>query len=289
VTDDALRATERALVSAPADLELRRRHARLLQRAGQEERALSALDLAWRLGADELWDELQDALAARALRLGEIELRYVPAGPFVLGGDDGDEDEGPARLIELSAFHVASELVTSGQLRESPAWASWMDGAAHYPVNAWTHGRALEVVEAAGALARAAGLQGRLGLISEARWERVARAALLREDGVSPYGVVGVHLSGMLEWTADAYQPDAYARAGARDPVEGRPSALRVVRGPPLPEPHRSRYREAVAPSGQFSVEQPAGWLRRSLRLGDPRTHVRHEPGLGVRVVLEAM
>lgn len=85
MTDDALRATERALVTEPADLELRRRHARLLQRAGQAERALSALDLAWRLGADELWDELKAALDARAVRAGGLELRYIPAGPFVMG------------------------------------------------------------------------------------------------------------------------------------------------------------------------------------------------------------
>lgn len=286
MTDDALRAIERALVTAPADLELRRRHARALQRAGAPaERTLSALDLAWRLGADELWDELQDGLAGRALRLGEIELRYVPAGPFVLGGDDGDEDEGPARLVELAAFHVASELLVPGQVRESPGWAPWMDGAGHYPINAWTHGRALQLVEAVAALARAAGLPGRVGLISEARWERVARAALLRDDARSPYGV---DPGPMLEWTADTYHPDAYALAAPRDPLEGRPGPLRVVRGPPLPEPHRSRYREAAGANGLFSIDQPAGWLRRTLRLGDGSTRVRHQEGLGVRVVLEA-
>ncbi len=284
MTDDGLRATERALVTAPADLELRRRHARQLQRAGAPaERTLAALDLAWRLGADEVWDELQAGVAGRALRLDPLELRYVPAGPFVLGGDDGDEDEAPARLVELSAFHMAARPVTRASVQGTRLWADWMRNMAEYPVDATLFEFAGTAVEAVAARAKAGGLHGRVSLASEAQWERVARASLLRPDGENPYGVV---FTPMLEWTADTYQPDAFVHAAAKDPVEARPSELRVVRGPPLAEPHHARYREAAALDGQFVVENAgAGLLRRTLGLG--RTYaVRAEEGLAVRVVL---
>jgi len=280
VTDDALRATERALVSAPADLELRRRHVRLLQRAGHEERTLAALDLAWRLGADELFDELRAALDERALRVSGLELRCVPAGPFVMGSDEHDEDAAPAHLVELSAFWLSPGQVTYGALEGTPMWQAWMD--AHRGQRLYVHdlAKAQAAVRVIGASATGRGLPpGRLGLPTEAQWERVHRARLLRRDGASPYGV---ELLGP-EWTADAYAPDAYARAARRDPVVTR-GELRVVCGAHLGPPHDALYREAARPDGSFEVPERAR-RGRKVESAESRT-VRHEDGITFRLCL---
>ncbi len=280
MTDDALRATERALVSAPADLELRRRHARLLQRAGHAERALPALDLAWRLGADELFDELRAALDERAVHAPGLGLRYVPAGPFVMGSDEHDEDAAPARLVELSAFWITPGQVTYGALEGTRLWQPWMDArrAQRFYVHDLDKAREAVRVLAAGATTR--GLPaGRLDLPTEAQWERVHRARLLRRDGANPYGV---DLLGP-EWTADAYAPDAYLRAGQRDPVVTT-GELRVVRGALVVPPHDVLYREAARPDGSFEV---AGRVRRGRRAPSTGARtVRHEDGITFRPCL---
>lgn len=279
MTDDALRATERSLVSAPADLELRRRHARLLQRAGQAERALSALDLAWRLGADELFDELRAALDLRALHVRGLELRYVPAGPFVMGSDEHDEDAAPAHLVELSAFWLSPGQVTYGALDGTRLWQRWMDE--HRGQRLYVHdlARAQEAVRVVADGPRARALPpGRLGLPTEAQWERVHRARLLRRDGASPYGV---ELLGP-EWTADAYAPDAYAHAARRDPASPE-GALRVVRGVHLGPPHDVLYREVARPDGTFEVPDRS---RRGKKAATASRTVRHEEGITFRLCL---
>lgn len=279
MTDDALRATERALVSAPADLELRRRHARLLHRAGQAERALSALDLAWRLGADELWDELRAGLDARTVRVADLELRYVPAGPFVMGSDDHDDDAKPEHLVELSAFHVAARPLAYDSLRGTPEWRSWMGGRPTC-INCWQFEEVKTTVAAVGRRVTAEGVAGRLAVITEAQWERVVRAGLLRPDGASPYGVERDAVlwgpGDLLEWTADGYAPDVYESSPRRDPVATRPATLRVVRGVSLPLRHGVVFREAVDPEGRFHFDE-----------GPPAAgSARAEEGLGIRVVL---
>lgn len=278
MTDDALRATERALASAPADLELRRRHARQLQRAGAPvERTRAALDLAWRLGADELWDELQAGLDGRARKVGPVELRWVPAGPFVLGSDAHDEDAAPARLVELSAFYMAPRALCCGDLRGTRLWVPWMKDrlATRYWIHDLTHARStLQAVSVGRGLATDA-----FQLPSEARWERVFRARLLRRDGRSPYGVEPVG----PEWTADRYAP--YPAVAAKDPcaVEGE---LQVVRGVPLRPPHDVLYREAARPDGSFDVaERPKRKASRADRAGVVgAAQARHEGGIAARV-----
>jgi hypothetical protein len=266
--DEELRALEREILAAPASLELRRRHAQVLFRSGDEERGIAALDLAWRLGADELWDELRKRLQAWGRHFQDIELGYVPAGPFAMGSNELDDDSAPAHLVWLSAFYIAKEPLTWVSLQ---GWSGWSD---RLPLNARGSSRArylaqpviarADIADQAVAYlesaARAEGVAGRFALPTEAQWERVFRASCLRPDGASPYGAVpAAHAP---EWVADRYNPDAYSGGPRRDPLTSLADSkaskpLRAVRGVPgLPQPHFSIYREAALETGGFDVGQ---------------------------------
>ena len=278
MSDEALRRLERALALDPDRLELRRQHVQLLRRTGDEERALAAIDLAWRLGAEELWDELVAGLQARRLRVGGVELAWVPGGPFVMGSHDMDQDAAPPHLVELSSFYVALSPLTYGDLLEweqaQPWWGTneWMRRLA---LSTETHARATSAVAHLERTARPPGLAGSWAVISEAQWERVFRAAHLRPDGVSPYGVRRAERA--AEWTRDGYDPEWYSSAPRLDPVSPAGGELFVVRGAPgLPEPHWALFREAARADGRFQV----GGLVRT-------RWVQHEHGIAVRPVFE--
>lgn len=278
MSDEALRRVERDLALAPDSLELRRQHLQLLRRAGAEERALSALDLAWRLGAEELWDELQAALEARKIELPGLVLRYVPAGPFGMGTDQLDQDAAPPHLVELGAFWIAARPL---------AWGA-MDGWRGHQVSRWPghEERTFTPDGLAGAQETLAhltathgqALGGSFSLPSEAQWERALRASYLREDGVSPYGVVPAERASSPEWCADAFDPDWYARSPRVEPVGPESGELRVVRGAPgIPDPAWALFREAARPDGSFQV---GGLLR--------TRWVRHEHLIALRPVLRS-
>ncbi len=275
MSDQDLRELEREILAAPASLELRRRHAQVLFRLGQEDRALGALDLAWRLGATDLWDELRDRLAKRRLEIRGTELAYVPGGPFVMGSDDLDEDARPAHIVSLSAFYVAVRPLVWGALDGWRGNRAGLRAREPYrtqylkmPVWGLTHDLARDAIAYIEGAAATEGHRGRWSLISEAQWERVFRAAHLRPDGTSPYGVVveSEVYSHMRcpEWTADGYDADAYSEGSRVDPVEPVTSRgqLRVVRGvPPLPPPHFATYREAANADGGFEIPSSGGGL----------------------------
>jgi formylglycine-generating enzyme required for sulfatase activity len=287
VSDQELRALEREVLQAPASLDLRRRHVRALQRAGDDDRALSALDLAWRLGADELWDELRAGCAARQLTVRGVVMCYVPGGPFAMGADDQDEDAAPLHLVHLSPFYVA---------QAPPPWRAFDGWRQVWPLNSsgahreaflgieprgLSHADASDAVRWFGQQAAAEGglRGGRWSLVSEAQWERLARAALLRPDGALPYGLAWP--TG-LEWTADRYDPAAYD-GPRRDPlVTGAPGDLVAVRGMPgLPRGVVATYREAATADGRFEVET----LRKRLRSRPGTRTLAHERGVAFRPV----
>lgn len=282
MSDAALRELEREVLGRPADVDLRRRHVALLRRAGEEDRAVAALDLAWRLGADELWPELEAELARRRRQVGPITLCYVPGGPFVMGADDQDEDAAPAHLVHLSPFYVAAGPLTLGALRGSGVaswygeeWLARVDESLRERIlaqdHALTHDEAARGVEhLAGAVD--VGLAGRWALISEAQWERVFRAGHWRRDGASPYGARPCG----AEWTQDRYDPGAYAGGARRDPTGPAKGDLRVVRGAAsnLPPPLFASYREAARTGGSFDVGR-----------GGATRWVRNEPGIRARPV----
>lgn len=285
MSDSELRALERQILAAPSQLDLRWQHARLLQRIGEEDRALGALDLAWRLGADELWAELRPALEARRRVVGGLTLCWVPGGPFAMGADDLDADAAPLHVVHLSAFYVTERPITRADVAHTlprdqypfnvPA-GPFREGAIEsflsYPL---TPSSQVERVAAVESLPVPDGLAGRWSLITEAQWERVFRAALVTKDGHSPYGP---KLDPQRpEWTADRYDAAAYGDgAPRRDPTGPAEGAQRVVRGVPgLPLTLRAVYREAATDDGSFEV--PSTWWGH-------RT-VRHEQGVAVRAV----
>ncbi len=249
MSDDALRRFERALASDPASLALRREHVALLERAGLTDEALAALDLAWRLGADDLFDELARRREARALRLwdDQLELRYVPAGPFVLGTSEADPGGRPARLADAGPFWVAARPLSRALL----AWHEERRRGRSPARSPWQHPLVGELTAAIHAIAtldraeRPPEVGGRLVLIDELRWERALRACLLRPDGRSPYGV---ELDpSRPEWTSDAFAPPE----GTAPLAEAR----QVVRGVPgVPLSVRVLHREQARRSGVFEV-----------------------------------
>lgn len=279
MSDDELRAVERQLAGEPHQVELRLRHAQLLARTGAADAALAALDLAWRLGADEAWDELQAGLARRRARTSEgLELAWIPPGPFAMGLAGFDADCAPVHLVELSGFFVTATCLRWLDFRDTPAYPTWLRDQQPSPwAEQFRRGPALfweghaQVSRAVAALPLPPGLRGRWALPTEAQWERVFRASHLRADGKSPYGAELDR--DRPEWTADRYDPGYYARSPKKDPPgpAAREANEHVVRGVPgLTAPYRAIYREAVAPDGSFAIDE-----RRA----------RHEQGIAARAV----
>lgn len=276
MSDDELRQVERALASEPHQVELRLRHAQLLARTGAADAALAALDLAWRLGADEAWDELRAGLERKRVKVGRrLELRWVPPGPFVMGLAQFDADCAPAHVVDLRGFWVLAGCLRWGDLRGTPAMPRYMDGDGAWEKQARrqpaTFGSHPEAAQAVGHLPAPPGRQGRWALPTEAQWERVFRAAHLRADGTNPYGA---ELDPRRpEWTADRYDPGYYDRSPRQDPPgpAAAEASEAVVRGVPgLAAPYRAIYREAVALDGWFDVDG---------------RRVRHEDGIALRAV----
>lgn len=284
MSDAELRALERELSVNPISLEQRRRHARLLQRAGDEEQSLAALDLAWRLGADDLFEELRELLDARAIDLGVLELRYVPGGSFVMGIDDFDDDAAPPHLVHLSPFWISRAQLTYGVLEGYEGEHTWFRSLAESLEEErgsyWFErtfnldfARAEEVVAHLSRRHSPPGLSGRFAIPTEAQWERATRAALLRPDGTNPYGL---DPDAGPQWTQDHYHPRYYQVSPGFDPPGPGAGTDRVVRGVrAVPPSHYAIYRDAADDFGTFRVGGRSGYAR----------SVRLEEGLSTRVV----
>jgi hypothetical protein len=269
VSDARLRNLERELTLDPARVDLVLEHARLLERAGRADEALASLDLAWRLGRQDLEAELGALLAARSVTHGTLTYRYIPAGPFLMGSERGDSDEAPAHIVRLSAFYMAERLLrwsdfdgwdaslpledsgfTPEEVRSMPYWRDQLvSGLSFHRVQLVLAG-----------LGTSAG--GRPGLRppTEAQWERVRRARVLT-PGRNVYGVdVGVGVTGdgspNAEWTSDFYDSTSYDRAARLDPTGptlGEDIAVRgAFDGPAFVK--RATYRESVDRDGNFEA-----------------------------------
>lgn len=284
MSDAELRALERELSVNPISLEQRRRHARLLQRAGDEERSLAALDLAWRLGAEDLFQELQDLLEAWSIDLGFLRLRYVPGGPFVMGIDDFDDDAAPPHLVNLSPFWISETALTYEVLAGYQGEDSWFrslgQSVAEEAGSYWLgrvctvdHGRARSLAQHLSRVHLPPGRSGRYELPSEAQWERATRAALLRPDGKNPYGLAQ---DSQPQWTNDHYHPRYYQVSPSFDPQGPGAGTERVVRGiSAVPPSHYAIYRDSADESGTFRVGGRSGYAKA----------VQLEGGLATRVV----
>lgn len=191
-----------------------------------------------------------------------LELVHVPAGPFTMGSDPARDsfaqlDEMPQHRVTLRAYYIARYEVTNAQyvafarargIAFTPpagkdghpaVHMSWHEAVAFCDWLSAESGRAFRLPTEAEWEKAARGVDGRLYPWGDA-WDR---AALNSGDGDvspvqahspagdSPYGAADM-AGNVWEWTADWYQPDAYAaRAAVIDPVGAPEGTHRVLRG----------------------------------------------------------
>ncbi|MBM4080161.1 MAG: formylglycine-generating enzyme family protein [Planctomycetes bacterium] len=181
---------------------------------------------------------------------------YVPAGEFIMGADEGSEQERPKHKVVLPAYFIDICLVTNAQFKRFVAesgykpqghWSSYyVPGQENFAVRgvSW---------QDASAYAKWAGKR----LPTEAEWEKAGRGArgqrypwgndprqsrvkvgLSEMDGLGPVGTnpgdlspVGCHdmVGSVLEWTSSLFAPYPYKAEDGRE--DANASGPRVVRG----------------------------------------------------------
>ena len=189
------------------------------------------------------------------------EMITIPAGPFLMGNDEGDEDERPAHTVELPEYQIDKYEVTNAQFAlfivetgyvtdaelagEGKTWRSYYEpGKENHPVVKVSWNDALAYCLWAGKR-----------LPTEAEWEKAARGTDGRiypwgneydpnrlngkdggrrtttpvgsfPEGASPYGVMDM-AGNVWEWTDDWYQ--AYPGNPIPSPYYGQ--KFKVLRG----------------------------------------------------------
>lgn len=189
-------------------------------------------------------------------------MALVPDGAFIMGSSNGQEDEQPSHVVEVSAFYMDRYEVTVAQYArflkavnaERPmAWGEATSGQHdNKPVVGVDWFDAKEYCEWAGKR-----------LPTEAEWEKAARGTDERpypwgtdlptrahanfhqsewrgyrtvmnvgqtERGYSPFGVYDL-AGNVWEWTADRYEAQYYANSPVRNPPGPSLGPLRVLRG----------------------------------------------------------
>lgn len=164
---------------------------------------------------------------------------YVPAGPFIMGSEVGDADEGPRHLATTSAYFIDKYEVGNAEFKKFDPTYEFEEGRENHAARVtW---------EQAAAYAEWAGKR----LPTEAEWEKAARGtdgrmypwgdtydhsfvawdesdprggSIARPE--SPYGCVDI-AGGAWEWTADWYQP----YEGNEVPCEAYGEKYKVMRG----------------------------------------------------------
>ena len=176
----------------------------------------------------------------------------VPAGAFLMGDDDGLEDERPAHVVEVGQFEMAAHPVTVAE------YARFLEATGHAMPREWMGAAfaapGLPVVGVSWIDAQAfCDWRGDARLPTEAEWERAARGGRERErypwghevpswvpqagrgplDGPWPacfgepngFGLLGI-ATNVHEWCADWYAHDYYGATPGVNP-QGPPSGVR--------------------------------------------------------------
>jgi formylglycine-generating enzyme required for sulfatase activity len=186
-----------------------------------------------------------------------MEFVLVPAGSFIMGDLEGEDDEAPLREVTISRpFRLGRHEVTQGQFEAVTGRNPSLFRGPDRPVDSVTHEDALEFLRLLNA--REGG--GRYRLPTEAEWEFAARGGtrtryFFGDDpsplesydwvggnsggethpvGVKAPGPFGLHdvLGNVGEWVADWYGYSHYAEARrVTDPQGPARGTERVVRG----------------------------------------------------------
>lgn len=184
----------------------------------------------------------------------------IPPGWFLMGSDDGAENERPVHRVWVDAFDMAIHPVTRR------AYEAFLDATGHDLPREWTSMPADPDVPVVGvswsdgqAYCRWRSASGdRVRLPTEAEWERAARGgvdgrrypwgdeipAWIPNGGRGPvdgpwpvvlgepnaYGLYGI-AANIHEWCADWYDAEYYARSPARNPGGPEAGTRRSSRG----------------------------------------------------------
>lgn len=98
--------------------------------AGQIELAAAACDAAFGLapGNPALVEARARLLDRLKIEEHGLVFRYVPAGPFLMGAEDGERDERPVHPVELGAFWITDVPVTWSAYHALMGWPPPPDG-----------------------------------------------------------------------------------------------------------------------------------------------------------------
>jgi len=189
------------------------------------------------------------------------DMILIPAGEFMMGSDDGYNDEKPAHKVYLGAYYIDRYPVTNAEYKRfvdatGHRQPNWKGGT--YPAGKADHPVVRVSWEDATAYAQWAGKR----LPTEAEWEKAARGVDGRrwpwgnewgagrcnsqETGIgdttpvgkyspagdSPYGSADM-AGNVWEWVGDWYDDTYYASSPARNPMGPSHPVIpnRVVRG----------------------------------------------------------
>ncbi len=210
--------------------------------------------------------------AAKEIRSGDgAVMVLVPAGWFIMGADDGDEDQKPRRRVYLDAFYLDKYPVTNARFgspeedygpdfsggnkpavgiswylardycrsfdKRLPTEAEWekaargVDGRAYPWGNDWN------------------GLNLIWGANSRRRTHSVDRTY---RTHVTPFGAADM-VGNVWEWVSDWYGENYYRRAPSRNPKGPEKGSARVLRGGSWILRHR-RFFQASHRSAAFST-----------------------------------
>jgi len=214
----------------------------------------------------------------------EPEMIYIPAGLFLMGSEDGADNEAPVHRVWVDAFAIAKYPVTRRE------YAIFIDMTGRQPTRFW-HGPKFQGpdqpvagpswYDAEAYCQWLCDLTGKLyHLPTEAEREKAARGGLegaqypwgdelpadheggrktplkpVGTEGPNGYGLYNMS-EGVHEWCADYYSPDYYATSPSRNPKGPEYSARRAARGGSWR--HSIRFarcaaRSSIAPDKQFS------------------------------------
>jgi eukaryotic-like serine/threonine-protein kinase len=200
------------------------------------------------------------SITAGSTMVSEIDgmtMVYVPAGEFLMGSEDGENDESPVHTVYLDAYYIDQTEVTNEQYQlcvqagncVQPRDLKYITNSSYadHPVVYVRWNDANDYCQWA-----------RRQLPSEAQWEKAARGTDGRiypwgegidcslanynrcvgetspvgsyAEGVGPYGALDM-AGNVEEWTADWFDFDYYKNSPERNPAGPSSGDRRVMRG----------------------------------------------------------